>query len=117
LSEHINHARYRELITAHDRGHFSYVFPKRTPHGKRKTGFLPLFADYLSNRLWDRPEEWDAEVICGGMVWHLHRRILCRDSDWFRDRLSPIMTNINHVCKQTTPDEFRTRRLTPHPVH
>ncbi|AEO66165.1 uncharacterized protein THITE_2114066 [Thermothielavioides terrestris NRRL 8126] len=39
--------------------------------------------------LWDMPYEWDVLLTCGGSSWFVHHDILCRESDWFRERLPP----------------------------
>ncbi|KAK4105917.1 hypothetical protein N658DRAFT_521023 [Parathielavia hyrcaniae] len=62
--------RIHDLIEAHDRGEIS---------------------------LWEDPHDWDVEVVCESRSFQVHREILCRESQWFEDRLPARPANADHV--------------------
>ncbi|KAL2261168.1 hypothetical protein VTK26DRAFT_4621 [Humicola hyalothermophila] len=47
--------------------------------------------------LWDTQLGWDVLIECRDLTWRVHHDILCRESDWFRDRLPPKNPNGRHT--------------------
>ncbi|KAK3694324.1 hypothetical protein B0T22DRAFT_487862 [Podospora appendiculata] len=40
-------------------------------------------------QLWESQFEWDVLIRCRSSCWKVHHDILCRESDWFKERLPP----------------------------
>ncbi|KAK3996448.1 hypothetical protein QBC44DRAFT_148347 [Cladorrhinum sp. PSN332] len=59
--------------------------------------------------LWECQYEWDVLLLCNGQEWRVHHDILCRESDWFRERLPPKDCNLSYVrfeLKNHAPEQI-----------
>ncbi|KAK3335760.1 hypothetical protein B0T19DRAFT_17455 [Cercophora scortea] len=45
--------------------------------------------DHGLTQLWESQFEWDVLIRCRSSCWKVHHDILCRESDWFKERLPP----------------------------
>ncbi|KAK4162547.1 hypothetical protein QBC43DRAFT_77602 [Cladorrhinum sp. PSN259] len=47
--------------------------------------------------LWECQYEWDVLIVCNGHEWRLHHDILCRESEWFKEKLPPKDCSLGYV--------------------
>ncbi|KAK4157869.1 hypothetical protein C8A00DRAFT_29254 [Chaetomidium leptoderma] len=52
--------------------------------------------------LWESQYEWDVMIKCGDRTFRVHRDILCRESNWFEERLPPKDPNGGYVTFDCT---------------
>ncbi|KAH6619501.1 hypothetical protein B0J18DRAFT_246731 [Chaetomium sp. MPI-SDFR-AT-0129] len=60
--------------------------------------------------LWDNQYDSDVSIECQGYFWKVHRDIICRDSDWFKEKLAATGKGdkryVSLDCSEVDPMQF-----------
>ncbi|KAK4221754.1 hypothetical protein QBC38DRAFT_117467 [Podospora fimiseda] len=70
---------------------------RRVEERARRLASVIEMHDRNELNLWECQYEWDVLIICNGQEWRVHHDIICRESDWFKERLPPKDCNLSYV--------------------